>query len=157
MKWFFGVLSLVVATGSLYSAHDFRSRYPVVESYEIRPGVLMTPKYAADGDVCEMIIEKRHVRGQTVDFSSSMPRESVLKMIDELAPPAERGKAIIQIAGFDYVTNVSGLVSTSNADYENVAIEIHSAESSSDYGDVAVSLRWKKNKCAPSATLKPLP
>ena len=147
MKRFRGMMSLVCLIGSVPSEHDFRSRYPRLESYEIRPGVLVMPKYAKDGTVCELSIEKLHVQGDTVDLGSSMSQESVMNMIDELAPAAERGKAIIQTGGFDYITNGFGRMAITSAEYENVSIHIYGTRSSPISGNVAVILHWKAKTC----------
>ena len=145
MKWILGFLSLVFGAFSVYPDREFQSRYPRVESYEIRPGVLATPKYARDGALCEVAIEKRHVHGDLVDLGSTLPRELALQMIDELVPQSERGKATIQLAGTDYIDVMDGQTTVTMANYQNVSIQIFRTRS--DSGDVAVIVKWK-NACA---------
>jgi hypothetical protein len=41
-------------------AHEKFAKYKAVEAYEIRPGILMMPRYSADGQVCEIGLEKLH-------------------------------------------------------------------------------------------------
>jgi hypothetical protein len=50
---------------------DLSAKYRPVTSYEVRPGVVMTPSYAADGQVCEMVLEKRQKSENGVVFSTS--------------------------------------------------------------------------------------
>jgi hypothetical protein len=115
-----------------------------VESYEIRPGVLATPAYSKNGALCEVSIEKRHVQRDTVDLGSTIPRKVVLEMIDELAPPSERGKATVQLGGLDYMDVISGSMAIATAEYQNVSVRIFRTRSES--GDTAVVLKWK-NDC----------
>jgi len=147
MKRIFGVLSLAFLVGATYPDHDLRSKYPRVESYEIRPGVMATPTYAESGVLCEVSIEKRHVNQDTVDLGSTIPRKVALEIIDELAPPYERGKATFQLAGFDYMDVISGPMAVAMADYENVSVQIFRTRS--DSGDTAVIITWK-NTCESS-------
>jgi hypothetical protein len=53
-------LALCIAATALgQTSADLTSKYRQVISYEVRPGVLVTPKYTAEGQVCEMVIERR--------------------------------------------------------------------------------------------------
>jgi len=144
MKRILEAVVAVLVTLSTHSGQNLLSRYSRVESYEIRPGVLMTPRYAPNGDLCEMVIEKRHVRGNTVDFSSSIEHASVLQMIDELAPPKERGS---HIGGpFDY-DSTEGNMAIQNIKYEHVAIAIYKTDALPDPGDIAVLIDWNRPNC----------
>lgn len=149
MKWSLGISSLVVVILGLPATHQPLAGYPRMESYEIRPGVLAMPKYADDGELCQVSIEKLHIQQSGVELGvPTIPRETVLKMIDELAPPSERGKAISQLAGFDYIDVINGTADIAAANYEKVLVQIYG--STSLPGDVAVVLRWKKKACASS-------
>ena len=120
-----------------------------MEVYEIRPGVLAMPKYADDGELCQVSIEKLHIHQDVVELGvPTMSRATVLEMIDELAPPSERGKAISQLAGFDYIDVINGTADVAAANYENVLVQIHGSTSAP--GDVAVVLDWKRKACASS-------
>jgi hypothetical protein len=80
-----------------------------------------------------------------VDLDGTIPREIVLELIDELAPPAERGKSTREPGSFDY-DFISGSMVVTPIDYENVSIQIHRTRPG--FGDKAVILRWK-NACDP--------
>ena len=58
------LLTLAVAALGQKSA-DLSAKYPNVIAYRIRPHVLMTARFAADGQVCETTLEK----GQGTDSS----------------------------------------------------------------------------------------
>lgn len=147
MKWLLGVLLITIGTFAARTTHQFPASYPRVESYEIRPGVLAMPKYADDGELCQVSIEKLHVQQSSVELGApTMSREIVLKIVDELAPPSERGRAISQIGGFDYIDVINGTVDIAAANYENVSVQIYG--STSVHGDVAVVLHWKRKNCA---------
>ena len=146
MKCMLGISILIVAILGVSATHQALVRYPRVESYEIRPGVLAIPKYAENGEVCQVSIEKLHIQRDGVELgASTMSRELVLEMIDELAPPSERGKAITQLAGFDYIDVINGTADVAAANYENVSVQIYG--STSTPGDAAVILSWKKKPC----------
>ena len=123
MKWMLGISSLIVVILGVPATHQFRVSYPRVEACEIRPGVLAMPKYADDGALYQISIEKLHIQQNVVELGvPTMSRETVLKMIYELAPPSERGKAISQLAGFDYIDVINGTADVSAANYENVLV-----------------------------------
>lgn len=149
MKWILGISSLVVVILGVPATHQFRASYPSVESYEIRPGVLAMPKYANDGELCQVSIEKLHIQQNGVELGvPTMSRQTVLKMIDELAPPSERGRAISQLAGFDYIDVINGTADVAAANYQNVSVKIYGSTSAP--GDVAVVLVWKRKACGSS-------
>src|SRR5437588_534275 len=130
MKWMLTISSLVVAILGVPATHQSLANYPRLESYEIRPGVLAMPKYAEDGELCHVSIERLHVQQSGVELGvPTMSRETVLKMIDELAPPSERGKAITQLAGFDYIDVINGTADVAAANYENVSVQIYGSTS----------------------------
>jgi len=82
------VLTAVFSNGQ--TASDLSLNYPAISAYKVRPGILMTAKYAEDGQVCEMILQRRYMPDQT-DADSTISPEVGKKLIDELVPAAERG------------------------------------------------------------------
>src|SRR5262249_46747483 len=87
---FLMVLASVLASGQ--TSEDLAAKYQVVAAYQVRPGILMTANYAEDGQVCEMVLERRYTPDQT-DADSTIPGKLEDQLIDELAPAAERGSA----------------------------------------------------------------
>jgi hypothetical protein len=154
MKWLLGISFVTLVIVGVSATHQSLASYPRVESCEIRPGVLAMPRYADDGELCQVSIEKLHVQRNGVELGvPTMPRETVLKIIDELAPPSERGKAISQFAGFDYIDVINGTADIAAANYENLSVQIYGSTSAS--GDVAVVLRWKREACVSSKSSAP--
>jgi hypothetical protein len=132
------------------TAVDISNKYPVVNAYQVRPGIVMTAKYADDGQVCEMVLEKRHKTTDGADFDSTIPHEVVRQLLDELVPTAERGKTTKRyFRGSDSESTILGNVEITESEYENVSIRIFGGVSSPGLsGDVVITIRWKKRTCA---------
>src|SRR5438046_2797095 len=75
------------------TASDFTARYgyPDAERFVVRPGIVMTAKYAEDRSACEMLIEREPSILRPDDKDKSMAAGTVSKIIDELIPVSERG------------------------------------------------------------------
>jgi hypothetical protein len=133
------VLAAVFANGQ--TSDNLAAKYPVIPAYKVRPGILMTAKYAGDGQVCEMVLERRYTPDQT-DADSTIPGKVEDQLIDELAPTVERGPATSRWLKNSYV---AGGVTHTERDFENVLIEIDGTASA---GDKVVVIHWKKRTCA---------
>jgi hypothetical protein len=147
MKWTLVFAYLIFASLLSSQGPSFSSRYTRVESYEIRPGVLATPVYSANGALCQVSFEQSHVQKDAVHLQTEMPHDLVLEIINELAPPEARGKPKWHIGEYEYLDLVSGTSTTSVAEYDNVSVQIFQTESVS--GDAAVIIEWK-NACTAS-------
>jgi hypothetical protein len=124
------------------------SKYKSIEAFEVRPGILMIPKYAQDGQVCEITLETTNVDAPVVNLTPTLPRNTVLELVDELAPVNERGPRTMDF-GRDYISQHSGGSVTTFAEWENVAVDIHGrASNRCAPGDVVAEIRWKKRTCA---------
>ena len=123
------------------------SRYKAVETYEIRRGILMMPRYSDDGQVCEITLEKHHYSNETANLSSAIPREIFTELINELVPPSERGQKTMDF-GREYISAYSGNSITTFAEYESVSIQIFGiASPPTSAGDVVAVIQWKKRAC----------
>ena len=124
------------------------SKYRKVEAYEVRPGVFMIPSYSSDGQVCELALERRHYSGEVINLDPTFSREEIIKVVDELVPINQRGPLTMGV-GTEYLSERSGVGTTTFSEYENVSIHIYgrSSNSCAGGGDVAVAVRWKKRKC----------
>lgn len=136
---FLMVLIAVCASGQ--TSDNLAAKYPVVSAYKVRPGILMTAKYAEDGQVCEMVLERRYTPDQT-DADSTIPSKLEDQLIDELVPVAERGPATSHWLGNSYV---AGGVTHTQRGFQSVLIEIDGTVSG---GDKIVMIHWKKRTCA---------
>jgi len=143
---------VIAASSRSQSASDFSAKYPVVTSYEIRPGVLMTPRYTAEGQVCEIQFERQRGTRSGVWLDSSMSDKLVLSIVDELAPPAERGKPIgANPNGSAYIVSM-GQSREALYRFENINYEV--AEGNFNHEKV-VRIAWNNRKCKPEP--EPLP
>lgn len=124
------------------------SKYKAVEAYEIRPGILMMPQYSEDGQVCEITLERTNAAAETINLTPTLPRKTVMELVDELAPVGERGPRTMDF-GRDYVSQHTGESVTTFAEWENVAVNIYGrASTRGESGDVVVTIHWKKRTCA---------
>ena len=131
-------------------------KYKAVEAYEIRPGILMMPRYSENGEVCEIGLERRHYSAEKIRLDSTLPREEVNQIVDELVPPSERGPKTNGIGDRDNLS-WSGRGLTTTSAYENVSILIYSNITSDTSAtsrkeqivadDVAAAIKWKSRKC----------
>jgi hypothetical protein len=122
-------------------------KYRAVETYEIRPGILMMPRYSDDGQVCEIEIEKRHYLNEKAFLGSTIPREVFTQIADELAPANERGPLDPNL-GTQYLSAYAGNGITTFAEYRNISILIFGIQSPSESaGDVVEVISWKNRKC----------
>jgi len=130
------------------TAEDLTVRYRTpINAYEVRPGILMTVKYGTDGQVCEMVVERRHTTDSGVNLSSSLPKKLIDELIDELAPTYKRGERIDKsISGKYYLeTAIDGRITSTERNYEHAVIIIIGAISTSgcESGDVVLIIKWK--------------
>ena len=150
------LISLVVAAMLLLAAlspgREKFAKYKAVEAYEIRPGILVIPTYSADGQLCEIGLEKLHYSPEKIRLDSNLSSNEIDQIFEELAPGGERGPkptGLLDQGG----TVLSGRGTVTNEEYENVSIEIFGNFSPADGKDgatedqVAATLKWKNRKC----------
>jgi hypothetical protein len=164
------VFCFMVAVSSWgQTAGDLAAKYHSVSAYEVRPGVLMTAKYADDGQVCEMVLEVRHYHSpENIDLDSVIPGKLETRLVDELVPASERGEPKNRWLNnrepkdgwVDPDSYSAGGVSYIKRSYENVSIEehgyyrCHEAPSSKEKvdcgegGNEVVVIRWTKRTCS---------
>ncbi len=131
-------------------------KYKAVEAYEVRPGILMMPRYSENGEVCEIGLERRRYSPEKIYLDAALSREEIDQIADELVPTDERGPKANGIGGGDgmFMTG-HGAITTSA--YENVSIEIYSKITSDISAtarkdqtladDIAAIIKWKNRKC----------
>jgi hypothetical protein len=128
------------------------AKYKAVEAYEIRPGILMMPRYSADGQPCEIGLEKLHFSPAAIRLDSSLSRKEIDEVFEELAPSGERGPRPKDLLA-QGATFISGRGMDTNEEYQNVSIDIFGNFSPADGKneatgeEVAATLKWKNRKC----------
>jgi hypothetical protein len=128
------------------------SKYKTVQAYEIRPGVLATPRYAEDGRICEIGVEKRTYSPEMIRIGSSFSQKEIDQIVDEFAPLEQRGAKSKDLLGG--MMTMSGATYTNATVYENVTIMSYGGMATksgrsglSSTGDVAFTIQWTKLKC----------
>jgi hypothetical protein len=126
------------------SQNERFSKYKRVDAYEVRRGILIMPRYSANGQVCMIVVQKDHYVDDVALLDSTVPREVVTQIFDELVPPGERGPRTTD----DEIARLSlyaGNSVTSRLDYKNVSLEISRLASSPD--DIVAVIQWKDRLC----------
>ena len=148
-----GLLATALVTPRVESqAEDQFKRYKAVEAYEIRPGILMMPRHASDGQVCEIGLERRHYSPEEIRHDSDLSKKEINEIAEELAPTDQRGAETDLLAGGE-MDLLAGHGITTVSDYENVAVEIHywmlpSGEKQYSLEQPVAVIRWKHRICA---------
>ncbi len=124
------------------------AKFKPIEAYEVRPEILMVPRYSDDGQVCEITIQRFHTLNGAASLSSTIPREQLIQIIDELVPRGDRGPLSPVNLGREYISLYTSPTVTTYAEYENVSIYIYGiASPHACAGDVVATILWKKRKC----------
>jgi hypothetical protein len=129
------------------------SAYKAVEAYEIRPGILMMPRFTESGQVCEIGIQKRNYSPELVRLDSSLSRKEIDQIFEEIVPANERGPKSTDPLLEDLITLASPGI-TETIDFENISINIYAeALSGSNKRKIITSdaivatVQWKNRKC----------
>jgi hypothetical protein len=132
------------------------SKYKPVEAYEIRPGILMMPRYAEDGQVCEVGLERLHYKSDYIDMNSEMAREEINRIAYELTNVDERGPEPNETLKQE-IGPTAGVVMIQNEENEKILVQIFNLISA-DFdekhqlnmkvsGNIAAVIKWKNRKC----------
>jgi hypothetical protein len=127
--------------------HENFAKYKAIEAYEIRAGVLMMPSYSSDGQVCEVGLEKLHYAPETIRLDSTLSRQEIDQIFDELVSADERGPRSNDFAGTTITQGGHSLTTTT--DFENVSIQIYGAagKGGTTVDEIAATLKWKNRTC----------
>lgn len=133
------------------TADELRTRYPIMTAYQVRPGIVMTAKFAPDGQVCEMTIERRHLTAKAIDLDNPlMSDELTNKILDELVPASERGKEPTGYAKWlstDVLGPPGDLMLITTNKYQNITVELDGISSKCASGTAVMTITWKKRPC----------
>ncbi len=135
-------IGLLVLTSEL--PNERFSKYKRLEAYEVRPGILMMPRYSADGQVCMVVFQKDHYVNGVEDLDSTLPREEITQVFDELVPPSERGPLSTNKEMARLSVHAGNSVS-SLLDYKYVSFDI--SRPASSRGDIVAEIQWKGRTC----------
>ena len=102
----------------------------------------MTPRYAADGQVCEMVVEKRHKKDGGIDFGSSFSEKELKELVNELVPEKERGEDQTEFLN----STIDGGFVTTEYSYENIVVTVRGITRPRPE-DMVVVITWRKRTC----------
>jgi hypothetical protein len=137
--------TLGIGTAALgQTSTDLNAKYREITSYELRPDSIMTPKYATDGQVCEIAIERRQNTGAAIVFASPFSENEVSQFVDELAPEAERGRNLTRALNED----IDGDFITTTYTYENILVRVHGLTRPAPGGSRVIIITWPKRTCS---------
>ena len=147
------LLTLTVAALGQTSA-DLSAKYPNI-AYRIRPHVLMTARFAADGQVCEMTLEKGQRTDASIPYDDSFSNEEVHSLMDDLVPERQRGRDLT--GRFQGI--IEGLSYTNVYTYENVLVHVYGNRAfglGDDRlaGNKVIVITWRTRTCSGVPTAK---
>lgn len=145
-------LTLVVAALGQTPA-DLSAKYPQVTAYKVRPGVLMTARFVADGQVCEMTLEKRQTTDTGIVFGETFSDTEVRSLVDDLVPENERGRNRTGPLN----ENIDGDFITTEYAYENALVRVYGIiRPAGSAGNRVIVITLPKRPCGEvrSATLR---
>jgi hypothetical protein len=142
------VLAIMLFSPSFDSAREDFAKYRAVEAYEIRPGILMMPRYSADGHVCEIGLEDLHYTPALVKLDSQLSPTMIDQIFSELVPEDERGPR----TAFDGLISGAGFGQTETKDFEHVSLQIYrkilsDKKKKITVGNPTAVIRWKAHEC----------
>ena len=141
----FLLLALVV-TALGQTSTDLSAKYAHVTGYKVRPDVLMTASFAADGQVCQMTLEKRIVTDSGIVLGASFSEQEVRSLVDDLVPEDLRGRDLTT----RFNGTIEGLSFTGKFTYEHLIVRmygIRSFNAADAPGYRAIIITWPKRAC----------
>lgn len=148
----------IAVSSQCQSANELSAKYRALRGYEVRPGILMTPLFASDGQVCEMVVERHTITTGakiTIDFDSYLSQKTIQALIDELVPLSMRGKPLTDFEHWLGSAVVDGPFVITKYEYENVIVEVDNiirGSSASAAGHTVMIVSWRNRLCGDDAT-----
>jgi hypothetical protein len=144
-------LATMIVLSSATPARDRFANYKAIEAYEVRPGIMMMPRYSADGQVCEIGIEKLHYTPEVIRLDSDLPRKEIDEIFDELVPIEERGPRSKDFQR-DVIMEAGQSIETTRV-FQNVTFQISAQELSRSrhrgiiMTEIVATVHWNNRKC----------
>jgi hypothetical protein len=133
------VACLLIVSFSLpvgQTSQTLRGRYgePDIERFTAAGDIGLTVEYGSDGLACQIVLERKQPLLHSEQVRNYMAPESVSEILDELVPPASRGRSI------GSMLESMGCAEGRIEEYENVWIARHS--------DICVPLKRERESNA---------
>ena len=137
------LLGLTAGVVAAQSSTELQSKYGSrLDAFVIRPGLLMTVRYAAEGKVCEVYVVEARTPGSNIGLRTPLTPETIPELIDELVPVAERGNKL------RWPVQATGMTVQAFYKYENVSIElVQNLLPSKGWSDSILEIKWSKRVC----------
>lgn len=137
------VLVLSAVGVAAQSTTELQSKYgSPLDAFVIRPGLLMTVKYAAEGKVCEMYIVEARTPGSNIGLRTPLSFETAPELIGELVPVSERGKKL------RWPVQATGMTMMVFYKYENVSVElVQNLLPAGGWSDSSLEIKWNNRGC----------
>lgn len=148
---------LALAAPMPQSSFDLHARYgePDVQRFAIRPDITMTVEYGDDHRACILEIEPRQafIRGM-IPQMKTISKESMLQLLDEVAPPEMRGTETVPLFSNDSASGGQCLGHFTFGQYANVSISLSYVVCDPPMGHLATgvesaSVFFKRPACEP--------
>jgi len=150
-RFLIGVALAALCAGQ--SSHKSLAHFKPIEAYEVRPGILMLPRYAADGQICEIGLEKLHYSGGAIELEPSLTNAEVDEIADQLVSRDERGPKPTNLLEQDG-SEFYGLSAVMSEEYQNISIDTYgsikgtSPKGTIMLGNIAVAtIKWCQRSC----------
>jgi hypothetical protein len=111
----------------------------------------MTARFAADGQVCEMTLEKRQKTDGGIVFGVSFSEKEIQSLLDELVPENERGRNLTRPLN----ATIDGGFITTEYNYENVFVRVNGITRPAPVGDRVITVTWRKRPCSAPQPVAP--
>jgi hypothetical protein len=122
--------------------------YTKLRVYAVRPNISLTAKFGGDGRVCEMALEPRRYDGDKVALLSSLPKQEIVNIIEEVVPESDRGRRL-EGGGFSkwLESDVSGDAIFTTYRYENMTIQVYGTIRKKDSDRMAAVVTFSQRSC----------
>jgi hypothetical protein len=109
----------------------------------------MTARFASDGQVCEMTLDKGQRTDTSIPYDDSFSNEEVRSLMDDLAPEGQRGR---DLTG-RFQGTIEGLFYTTVYTYENVLVRVYGirqlgAGQVGTGGYKVIVITWRNRTCS---------
>jgi hypothetical protein len=144
-----GVLLILI---SPVTAQDRFAKYPKIEGYEVRPGILAIPRYTANNELCEIGLQRLLYSSGMVRLNVELDQKEILNVIDELVPAAEKGAVTKNSFVNEIGATLSGGSLTTGKEFDNVLILMFAPAVTNDGSnrvlskDIVAQIIWKNRK-----------
>ena len=113
------LLAITLTAATPQTSTDYYARYghPDAERFVVRPDLVLSVEFGADGAACKMRIEPRQSLMYPVWTNPTAPVDEVSQVLNEVVPPETRGKELGSGKIFGQIAGAAP-----PAEYENVTI-----------------------------------